>query len=86
MTLTEHHRDLYRYGLYKYLDGDMHGASDAANDLRVLEARMEAAGTKVPKYAYAVTEMREQMMPQSPQEQGAYGQRANYQPNKQGGG
>lgn len=43
MTAIEQHRILREYLLAKAAVGDWHGVSDAANDLRVLEAGMSAA-------------------------------------------
>lgn len=39
MTYEEHHRTLVAYLKAKTEHGDWHGVSDAANDLRVLEAQ-----------------------------------------------
>ena len=39
MTYEEHHRTLVEYLKAKVEMGDWHGVSDAANDLRVLEAQ-----------------------------------------------
>jgi hypothetical protein len=38
-TYEEAHRIMTEYMLYKMSIGDHHGTSDAANDLRVLEAQ-----------------------------------------------
>ena len=39
MTYSEHRAALITYLKAKVVEGDWHGVSDAANDLRVLEAR-----------------------------------------------
>jgi hypothetical protein len=41
MTYEEHHRTLVSYLLAKVAIADWHGVSDAANDLRVLEAEQK---------------------------------------------
>lgn len=42
MNQEEHRKVLIEYLLAKVAVNDWHGVSDAANDLRVLEAQMEA--------------------------------------------
>jgi hypothetical protein len=41
MSLDEQHSCLMTYLLAKFLQRDWHGVSDAANDLRVLEAQIQ---------------------------------------------
>lgn len=41
MTYDEHHQALVSYLLVKVEQRDWHGVSDAANDLRVLEAQQQ---------------------------------------------
>ncbi len=42
MTYEEQRQTLIRYLMHKVEIADWHGVSDAANDLRVLEAQQEA--------------------------------------------
>ena len=43
-TYSEHRKALINYLLAKVEQADWHGVSDAANDLRVLEAQQETVG------------------------------------------
>ena len=48
MTYEEHHKALVAYLLAKVETKDWHGVSDAANDLRVLEAEQNVKSEPTP--------------------------------------